>query len=389
MTVGITILYSTQSGRAKACARRAARLLQHHRFSSSIYGNCSFDDFGVSNFLSLGNHSSETTHLLLLFVSTTGDGEHTTSIANTWSALLSKSLSPTLLSNVSFALFALGDRAYGDAFCAAGRKLAARLVQLGASPKCVLGYGDDGSDAGVLGDLDGWLKDHFFGVVEDMCVNKEDTDDDTERGGVEDTSGITYSVEIGTSEWDDVQKVQEWQNSDYRQQYAEYFQQFCPDTAYEYNSACARFQRQENVAHPSIHGSPHQHYRRTPRRPPLLGYVTVNDRITHDDWMQNTRQLRIHVTTQMASHETTVQETTHVPLSLPYQAADVATILPSNPPDLVSKFLSILPPSIGKIADTTLRMEHHRIPPSNHSWPRKCTLRGLLTREYLCMCMDS
>ena len=44
------------------------------------------------------------------------------------------------LSDARFALFAVGDRAYGpNAFCIAGRKLAARLVQLGARLVCPIG----------------------------------------------------------------------------------------------------------------------------------------------------------------------------------------------------------------------------------------------------------
>ena len=72
-------------------------------------------------------------HRLFIFISTTGDVEQTGSFTETWSRLLFKSLPHTLFSHLQFALFALGDRAYGpDAFCAAGRKLASRLMQLGA-----------------------------------------------------------------------------------------------------------------------------------------------------------------------------------------------------------------------------------------------------------------
>ena len=61
-------------------------------------------------------------------------------------------------------MFCLGDRVYGpSAFCAAGRKLAARLVQLSAKPVCNIGYGDDGSpNGGVFNDLDTWLEKDFL-----------------------------------------------------------------------------------------------------------------------------------------------------------------------------------------------------------------------------------
>jgi sulfite reductase alpha subunit-like flavoprotein len=68
-----------------------------------------------------------------LFISTTGDVEQTGSFTETLSRLLFKSHPHTLFSHLQFALCALGDQAYGpNAFCAARRKLALRLMQLGA-----------------------------------------------------------------------------------------------------------------------------------------------------------------------------------------------------------------------------------------------------------------
>lgn len=134
----ITILWATQTGRAKACARRTVRLLKstiHNGIShhNNMNGLCAFDEL---DFLALGqstlNHHEQQHQqsILILFVSTTGDAEQTSSIQKTWARLLSKSLPINYFANVKFALFALGDRAYGpDAFCAAGRKLAARLVR--------------------------------------------------------------------------------------------------------------------------------------------------------------------------------------------------------------------------------------------------------------------
>ena len=383
----ITILYSTQSGRAKACARRSSRLLRSKYPSIVLRGNCSFDEFGVQNFLSLG--SARNSNLLLLFVSTTGDGEHTTSIARTWSALLSKSLPPKLFASVHFALFALGDRAYGDAFCAAGRKLAARLVQLGASPKCVLGYGDDGSGAGVLGDLDVWLGESFFGCLD--CDNNAETAENIDGNGHFGVSNdlLLYSVEIlendaFSSSSSSDEQILEWQRSEYSQAYADYFQHSCPYTAYQYNEKCVRIVGDPKYYTHEQNNDASSNNLLTPRAPPLLGCVTVNDRITSEEWMQNTRHLRIHVTKPMTSctngfngHHNTAMCT------LPYQAGDVATVLPQNPPELVSKFLSLLPDSLRTMADTTIRVQriNHNLSSTSHPWPELCTLRGLFTCE--------
>ena len=133
----ITILWATQTGRAKACARRTVRLLKstiHNGIShhNNMNGLCAFDEL---DFLALGqstlnHHELQQQSILIVFVRTTGDAEQTSSIQKTWSHLLFKSLPTKYFANAKFALFALGDRAYGpDAFCAAGRKLATRLVR--------------------------------------------------------------------------------------------------------------------------------------------------------------------------------------------------------------------------------------------------------------------
>lgn len=394
----LTVLYSTQSGRAKACARRSSRLLRSKYPSLEIRGNCSFDTFGATRFLSLGSSSgghddssrprgesdkkTEKSHLLLVFVSTTGDGEHTSSIAQTWSALLSKSLSPTLFANVSFALFALGDRAYGDAFCAAGRKLAARLVQLGATSVCALGYGDDGSDCGVLGDLDVWLVATFFRAVDGIYVDEREEKSDEIEFLSDGLNGVVYSVEILEREAGKRDgEIHEWQKQEYSQQYAKYFQHSCPDTAYQYNDRCIRLNGRSNDKTDQIDVS---HISR--KSPPLLGRVIVNNRLTSEEWMQNTRHLRIRVNGRMGKTMSSLQEENNIPTcSLPYQAGDVATILPSNPISLVSKFLSVLPLSVRSLADAQIRIKriHTQLSGNNHPWPEECTLRGLLTRELL------
>jgi hypothetical protein len=71
------ILYSTQSGRAKACARRSARLLAQLGIALPNGKGTAFDEATpclVDHAPTLGHNGQS---LLLLFVSTTGDGEHT------------------------------------------------------------------------------------------------------------------------------------------------------------------------------------------------------------------------------------------------------------------------------------------------------------------------
>ena len=81
------ILYSTQSGRAKACARRTARILresanvQLENLAGSTFDH---DIRDISEFASSLRQSGT---FLVMFVSTTGDGEHTDTIQRTWQQL--------------------------------------------------------------------------------------------------------------------------------------------------------------------------------------------------------------------------------------------------------------------------------------------------------------
>ena len=369
----ITILWATQSGRAKACARRTIRLL-HSSLGitpNNIQGQCSFDDFGADGFLSLGQQQNS---LLLMFVSTTGDAEQCTSIASTWSKLLSKSLPHTTFQNCQFALFALGDRAYGpDAYCAAGRKVAARLNQLSAIPICTLGYGDDGSlNGGVFADLDVWLEGQLFPTLKAMIGGGQlKLLDASCSSALDDKEIKMYTVkairQADAAENENV-ALHEWQNERYQQHYANCFKHSCPTTAYQYNGDIKR----------SITSNANQLDCKTH---PLLGRVSVNNRITADDWIQNTRHIRINVLSSMKGDAPTLSGASVT--ELPYQAGDVATILPSNPSSLVSRFLSVLPTAIRSIADDTIHVQynqhHTQTSMNNHPWPQYCTLRGLLT----------
>jgi hypothetical protein len=112
------ILYSTQSGRAKACSRRVARIVASTSTTSSsttgiqlmngngttfdndiqqLTNNGTIQEWVESVLLSSSNNNNNNNNnesiqvvpkvLLLLFISTTGDGEHTDTIQNTWKQL--------------------------------------------------------------------------------------------------------------------------------------------------------------------------------------------------------------------------------------------------------------------------------------------------------------
>jgi sulfite reductase alpha subunit-like flavoprotein len=79
------ILFSTQSGRSKAAARRTSRILSEQtNLNLENAAGSTFDD-GVSSLPDLVQSLKNS--FLILFVSTTGDGEHTDSIQHFWRQL--------------------------------------------------------------------------------------------------------------------------------------------------------------------------------------------------------------------------------------------------------------------------------------------------------------
>ncbi|KAG7341539.1 FAD binding protein [Nitzschia inconspicua] len=352
------ILWSTQSGRAKACARRAARILREQTHIQLLNGmGCPFDDVSFVKFVPLVPPSS----LLIMFVSTTGDGEHCDSIKQTWKALLQKSLSAFEQPIPTFALFCLGDRAYGPQFCAAGRKLAVRLLQLGMKSACEVGYGDDNTpNGGVFWDLDVWLE----GQLLPICPKKPVVNAYEELS----TIPIPYRVHTGEEPKQPSNGIDEWRQDRFFQSYREYFSQSCPISAYEYNSLTQRIDSEGKLGD----------------KTPLLGTITVNERITTVDWEQDTRHIRISIHSDesvLVDKDTIDVMTGECASKLPYQAGDVASILPFNSEKVVAQFLAVLPDTLSTLVDTPIRIESDDELMGNQytKWPQLCTLRGWLT----------
>mmetsp|Transcript_2971 Transcript_2971/g.4601 ORF Transcript_2971/g.4601 Transcript_2971/m.4601 type:complete len:732 (+) Transcript_2971:132-2327(+) len=367
-----TILWSTQTGRAKACARRTARIIQskeHVRIHSSCGAfGCAFDDASPPLLQIQSSHATPQSCWLLLFVSTTGDGEQCDGIHQTWKQLLTKSLPSTQLTPIPFAIFCLGDRAYGPQFCAAGRKLAARLKQLGAVPLCNVGYGDDGTpNGGVFADLDIWVEQVLRPAIQQRFPHLTSSPDDSPSVSLQGETMELYQVKVSNEKTSivepnnkNVSVTQEWQQDEYATCYNDFFKTSCPLTAYTYDTQIGN--RHHNIVADCVKKS---------KTIPLAGRIMTNERITASDWEQETRHIRVRVDVHHVSSQS----------SLPYHAGDIATILPWNTPDDVNHFLAVIPESLRAIADKEIDIYAlgRDLSGSTSSWPRRCTLRGLLT----------
>ena len=128
----IVILYGSQSGSAAELASRLALDAYQHSFNHITL--LPLDDFDIDQL--------PATHLLLIVVSTQGQGEPPDNARTFYSTIMRRSLPPTLLSHTHFSLFALGDSSY-PIYNAAGRRVYQRLLELGAVSVCRRGMGDD------------------------------------------------------------------------------------------------------------------------------------------------------------------------------------------------------------------------------------------------------
>lgn len=229
---------------------------------------------------------------------------------------LVKSLPPTQLQHLRFFIFCLGDRAYGDQFCAAGRKLIVRLRQLGAQMVNAPGYGDDGSSGGVLADLDEWMTTQLRPVFGTAVANKE-------MVAPEESCVAPYQITLvdNAPTLDDVDES-----------LLEFIQHQAPLTA---NTPC------------------------------LAGLVVDNTRLTASDWHQDTRHIRIQVTVPYHSGDVT----SIMPLNAQEHVERFLQVLPSKLRQLADRMMQVTHQP-NSTMHPGVCYEH---------WPKLCTLRQWLT----------
>ncbi|KAG9189371.1 hypothetical protein G6011_06239 [Alternaria panax] len=147
------VVYGSETGNAQDVAGELGRVAQRLRFDTEV---AELDAITLRQLL---QH-----HVVLIAISTTGQGELPPNSQKFWKAIRSARLRPGCLQQMRFASFGLGDTSYPK-YNWAHRKLYNRLVQLGAQPICDRGESDEQHPDGIDGSFLPWstkLRQHLL-----------------------------------------------------------------------------------------------------------------------------------------------------------------------------------------------------------------------------------
>lgn len=333
MTPTINIVYSTSSSssRAYTCARRLRRSLLRRSCSppddpdgsslhvslsrvDSLHLPPSDDGWTDVTFPVRGGH-----RYYVFVVSTTGEGEVNPDLLPLWRRLLRKTLSCSALRGVRVAVYALGDRAYGEHFCAAGRMLSVRLSQLGSEIVHDLGFGDDSGGGGaVLTDLDRWGEK--LGSALRLTGMLKVWNSSPDGGEHDDDEEVKYVEEVAVSVVAN-------------EPLASFYRRLSPVNAYH---------RSEGPVVAVVEG--------------VESLTPVSAALPH------------------TNHRNVCNITLSLPDGAIYRAGDVSVIHPTNSSALVRKVLDLLPAHLSSLSDEFLAFDDHP------TWPAgPLTLREFLT----------
>ncbi|KAI4720690.1 NADPH dependent diflavin oxidoreductase-like protein 1 [Aureobasidium sp. EXF-10727] len=148
------ILYGSETGNAQDVAQEIARLTERLRFDTTVI------DLDSIELRDLLKHT-----IIIVAISTTGQGEFPQNARSFWKVLLSSQLRPGVLRRVNFTTFGLGDSSYPQ-YNVAHRMLHNRMLQLGAKLFCARGEGNEQHPEGHNGEFRAWIVDLKQGLLQ-------------------------------------------------------------------------------------------------------------------------------------------------------------------------------------------------------------------------------
>ena len=142
----IVILYGTQTGTSKYVGEELSTLLQSNKYTISLRDLSAFNPIELPNI-----------NFVIFVISTHGYGNSPSSCSSFFNFIMQSDL-PSILSDVNFTIFGLGDSSY-EKFNYCAKVLCARLKMLGANLFHPIGLGDDNHDFGFEGAFEPWTKE--------------------------------------------------------------------------------------------------------------------------------------------------------------------------------------------------------------------------------------
>ncbi|KAF2150689.1 sulfite reductase flavo protein alpha-component [Myriangium duriaei CBS 260.36] len=141
------VLYGSETGNAQDVAEEIGRLTARLHFETIIL------DLDSIDIRDLVKHT-----IVVIAISTTGQGEFPQNARAFWKTLLSNRLRSGVLRRMNFSTFGLGDSSYPQ-YNVVHRMLHGRLLQLGAQLFCQRGEGNEQHPEGHSADLRTWILD--------------------------------------------------------------------------------------------------------------------------------------------------------------------------------------------------------------------------------------